>query len=237
MGDPTPDDGNDAAAPQAAAGGKKLVHNPAVTGGAAAAGGIFSFALLTEMGMKDQLANAHSTFAFICAITILCLLILACLLVGYMTLTRGVVRKAPPAFWAGVVVFAVVGAVGLTAIVIDYFRNPGADVQAYLEPNSDLSTLGGDPPIALAAYLNNDAHDPLRADKLKPLNLHLSNGDLIVGIAHLDDLKDRLRAVQDLRAQQAGGQAMRELFLQACVFVPTTNALHQQCQAFQSGFQ
>ncbi len=73
MGDPTPDDGNDAAPAQAAAGGKKLVHNPAVTGGAAAAGGIFSFALLTEMGMKDQLANAHSTFAFICAITILCL--------------------------------------------------------------------------------------------------------------------------------------------------------------------
>ncbi|MGH6870554.1 MAG: hypothetical protein ACREHE_03520 [Rhizomicrobium sp.] len=232
MGDPS----SDQAAPKSATG--LSVSHPAVTGGAGvAAGGVFSFALLTEMGMKGQLANAHSTFAFICAVTVLCILILACLLVGYMTMTRGAASKAPPAFWAGMVVFAVISAVGLTAIVIDYFRNPAVDVQAYLEPNSDLSALGGDPPLSLAVYLQNDAHDPLTADRSKPRTLELKSGDLILGVGNLDSLKAQLKSIQDLRNEEQGGQAMRGLFLQACAFVPSSNELHQQCQTFQSAFQ
>lgn len=213
-----------------------LATHPGVTGGAGvAAGGIFSFALLTEMGMKDQLANAHSTFAFICAVTVLCLLILACLLVGYMTLTRGVAKKAPPMFWAGMIVFAVIGTVGLTAIVIDYFRNPAVDAQIFLDQNSDLSALGGDPPVKLAVYLKGSY--ALTSDRLKSQSVPIQNGEAVpVTIYPIGDLRAELKSMQDLRAQQAGGQTMRELFLQACVFVPTTNGLHQQCQAFQNGF-
>jgi hypothetical protein len=237
MGDPTSSGVNDTSAPAPPVGG--AAHNPLVTGSAGvAAGGVFSFALLTEMGVKDQLANAHNSFAFICAITVLCLLVLACLLVGYITLTRGVDRKAPPLFWAGLIVFSLVGVVGLTAIVIDYFRDPGVDVVAYLEPNSDLSALPGDPPLSLSAYLNDAAGKPLVTDSSKALSVHFDNKSLLkVSIGHLDDLKNELRSIHDLRDQQQGGQTMRALFLQACVFVPPTNGLHQQCQAFQSTFQ
>jgi hypothetical protein len=236
MGDPKTD-ANDAPLP--AAGGKGIAHNPVVSGGTGAAvGGVFSFALLTEMGMKDQLANAHNTFAFICAITVLCLLILACMLVGYMTLTRGDDKKTPPAFWAGIAVFSLVGTVGLTAIVIDYFRNPGVDVAAYLEPSSDLSGLPGDPPLNLSAYLNDDVKQPLATDTAKALTLHFDNKTLLkVSIGHLDDLKQQLRAIRNLRNQRQGGQTMRGLFLKACLFVPPANDLHQQCLAFQPSFQ
>ncbi len=237
MGDQNTD-GNDP--PLAAAGGNSVARNPVVTGGAGAAvGGVFSFALLTEMGMKDQLANAHSTFAFICAITVLCLLILACMLVGYMTLTRGADRKAPTAFWAGVVVFSLVGTVGLTAIVIDYFRNPGVEVAAYLEPSSDLRGLPGDPPLNLSAYLNDDDQKPLATGLANALPLHFDNNtrNLKVSIGNLGDLKDELKKIHDLSNQQKGGQTMQGLFIQACVFVPPANELHQQCQLFQASFQ
>ena len=232
MGDPN---SNGNASPLPPAGGRGVAQNPVVSGGAgAAAGGVFSFALLTEMGMKDQLANAHSTFAFICAITVLSLLILACTLVGYMTLTRGADKKAPTAFWAGVVVFSLVGTVGLTAIVIDYFRDPGVDVVAYLEPSSDLSGLPGDPPLNLSAYLNDDIRQPLATDTSKALSLHFDNKSLLkVSIGHLDDLKDQLRRMQHLHNQERGGQTMRGLFLQACMFVPPANDLHRQCLAYQ----
>ena len=185
------------------------------------------------MGMKEQLANAHSAADFMPAITELSVLVLVCFVVGYLLLTRGIAEKAPWAFWSVVCICGATAAIGLVLIGVDYFRSP--QVHAYVDPNDDFTALKTEPPLNLAAYLNDQINEPLAADKDQAKPVRLEAGMLRISIKNFDGLKSRLN---DLSNQNEGGQTMKNLFVKACEFVPPSSQdLYRQCQIFRVGYQ